>query len=191
MLFIINSFVGNPISATMANKAIKHYVDQNYSTLNLEIEKAKYNFKYSSYWARVKSKASIDNKFTIYYKDGMVGDDYESCVLGMFNTLKRLSNEYSAVAKDIIINELGYENSTAFVVYDMEEYGNNNDILVLDMGLDKSLPIKTEVTIGLSSKDDSIEGISKVFTDTHKAFVDNGCNFSKYGLYSIRVFTIT
>ncbi len=45
MLFVTNAFVGNPISAMMANKAIKQYVNQNYSYLDLEIEKVSYNFK--------------------------------------------------------------------------------------------------------------------------------------------------
>lgn len=34
ILYISNAFVGNPISAMMANKAIEKYVDENYSSLS-------------------------------------------------------------------------------------------------------------------------------------------------------------
>lgn len=185
MLFVTNSFVGNPISAMMANKAIKQYVDQNYSFLDLEIEKASYNFKDASYMTRAESKTSIDTKFAIYYSNGKVQrDDYESYVLGMFNTLDRLSNEYSAVAKNIIAKELNYENNTTMVMYDKGQYEKPNKDLKLDMKFDKALPINAEVIMRLDLKDNSLEGIAKVLADAHKAFAGNGCNFNKYGMYA-------
>lgn len=185
ILFITNAFVGNPISAMMANKAIEKYVDKNYFSLDLEIEKARYNFKDASYVAMAKSKTSIDTKFAIYYRNGKVQrDDYESYVLGMFNTLQRLSNEYSTIAKDIVAKELGYENNTTMVMFNKDEYENSNDILELDMKFDKALPMDAEVTIRLDLKDNSLEGVAKVLTDAHKAFIDNNCNFKKYGLYA-------
>lgn len=185
ILFITNAFVGNPISVIMANKAIKQYVDQNYSHLNLEIEKASYNFKDGAYMARAKSKTSIDTKFAIYYRNYKVErDDYESYVLGKFNTLQRLSDEYSAVAKRIVAEELGYKNNTTMVMLNKEEYENTNDILELDMKFDKALPLNTEVTIRLDLIDNSLEGIAQVLTDAHMAFVENDCNFNKYSLYA-------
>lgn len=185
MLFVMNAFIGNPISAMMADSSIKQYANQNYSFLDLEIEKASYNFKYGSYMAMAKSKTSIDTRFAIYYRDGKVQrDDYESYVLGMFNTLQRLSDEYSAVARRLIAAELGYENNTTMVMYDKGQYEKPDDVLELDMKFDKALPINAEVTIRLDLTDSSIPGISKVLTDVHKAFVDNGCNFSKYSLYA-------
>ncbi|AOT72015.1 YfjL-like protein [Geosporobacter ferrireducens] len=185
MLFITNSFVGNPISAMLANKVIKQYVDQNYSSLDLEIEKASYNFKDGAYMARVKSKTSIDTKFAVYYRDGKVQrDDYESYVLGMFNTLQRFSEEYSAVAKNIIAKELGYLNNKTMVMVHKEIYENPGDIVELDMKFDKTLPIRAEVTLQLDLADHSIEGIAKVLTDAHKAFAENDCYFDQYGLYA-------
>jgi len=75
MFFVTNAFVGNPISVLRANKVIKQYVDKNYSSLDLEIEKARYNFKDTAYVAWVKSKTSIDTKFSIYYREGKVQRD--------------------------------------------------------------------------------------------------------------------
>jgi hypothetical protein len=189
ILIIVNTFFGNPISAMVANKAIRQYVGQNYSHMDLETGKVKYNFKDGSYVATVKSKTSIDTKFFIHYRGSKINrDTYESDVLGMFNTLDRLSKEYSATAKKIIAEELGYENNTTMVMYDKDEYenANANDILELDMEFDKALPISAEVTIRLDLKDDydSLESIAKVLTDAHKAFADNGCSFRKYSLYA-------
>jgi hypothetical protein len=64
--------------------------------------------------------------------DGQVQrDNYDSYVLGMFNTLDRLADEYSTEVKQIIDNKLGYSNNTNWVMYDKDEYGNKNSILAL------------------------------------------------------------
>lgn len=180
-LFIINGFAGNPISRVMANRAIEKHVDQNYPHLDLEIEKPKYNFKIASYMARAESTTSIDTKFAIYYGDGKVQrDDYENYVLGMFNTLQRLSDEYSSIARNIMAKKLGYEKNTTIVLYNNNERTNN--ILELDMEFDRTLPIDSEVLIRFDSEDNSLESMAKVLTDAHKAFVENDCNFNEYSL---------
>jgi len=185
ILFITNAFVGNPISAMMANKAIQKYVNENYSFLDLEVEKATYNFKDSSYFAMAKSRTSIDTQFAIYYQSGKVQrDDYEGYVVEKFNTLTRLSEEYSFIAKSIIARELGYENNTTMVMFDMDDHERNMELLELDMKFDKAIPIDAEVTIRLDLQDYSIETLAKVLTDAHQAFVDNDCHFYKYGLYA-------
>lgn len=185
ILFITNAFVGNPISAMLANQAIREYVDEKYPFLDLEIQKASYNFKDGSYVGKARSETSIDTQFNIYYRDGKVHwDDYENHVLKKFNTLQRLSSEYSLVAKEIIAKNLGYENNSTIVIYDIDESKNIEGILELDMKFDRTLPIDAEVTIRLDLKDSSIDEISEVLTDAHKAFIDNGCHFSKYGLFS-------
>jgi hypothetical protein len=102
----------------------------------------------------------------------------------MFNTLQRFSDEYSSAAKALVSKELGFENNTTMVMYNKDEYESAVDNLELDMKFDKTLPIDAEVTLRLDLIDSSIENIAKVLTDAHKVFSDNGCNFSKYGLYA-------
>ncbi|NLK91331.1 MAG: hypothetical protein GX274_07105, partial [Clostridiales bacterium] len=60
ILLITNAFVGNPISAKIAQRAVKNYVREKYSFLDLELEKPVYNFKDGSYVTWAKSKTSID-----------------------------------------------------------------------------------------------------------------------------------
>lgn len=185
MLFITNAFIGNPISAMKANKDIKQYVIKNYSHLDLEVGKATYDFKNAGYMARAISKTSIDTKFAVYHYEGQVQrDDYKDYVLGMFNTLDRLSSEYSTIATNIIAKELWNENNTVTVMYDKDNYGKFSEFLDLDIKFDKILPLNPDVTMQIYLTDFSLEEVAKVFTDAHKAFVDNGCIFTKYGLYA-------
>ncbi|WMM26421.1 hypothetical protein RBU61_07050 [Tissierella sp. MB52-C2] len=185
ILFITNAFVGNPISARIADKAIKQYVKENYSFLDLELEKPIYSFKDGSYVVNARSKSSIDTKFGIHYRNGSIGyDSYEMRVLGMFNTIDRLSNEYTDLAKRIIAEELEYEENNTRVMYYKDVYENGNDALQLDIKYDRSLPIDAEVIIDINIGDTSIDNIAKILTDAHKAFVKNNCYFKKYGLFA-------
>jgi hypothetical protein len=183
IFYVTNSFIGNPISKMLADKAIREYVADKYPSLDLEVDKPIYNLKVSAYMARAKSKTSIDTHFPIYYKDGKVtGDDYEIYVLGMFNTRDRLSQEYSLFVRNIIAEELGYRNNTTYVLYKNDE--KSKDILKLDMKFDHTLPMDAEVTLRLDFADDSLESIAKVFSEAHQAFLRNNCRFYSYNLYS-------
>lgn len=185
ILFVSNAFVGNPVSAMIANKAIKQYADQHYPALDLELDKAQYNFKDSSYVAKAQSKTSVDTKFSIYYHNGEVGwDEYNDYVLGMFNTLDRFTMEYSSIVQNIIAEELGYENNKTMVNYYKDKYIDTHGIVELDMKFDRTLPLDAEVSIQLNLTDSSSENIAKVFTDAHQAFVDHNCHFSKYDLFA-------
>jgi len=180
ILLLTNGLVGNPISRIFANKAMKQYVNKNYSSLDLEIGTIEYNFTdgAGSYMGKAKSKTSIDTKFDIYYRNGKVQrDDYKTAVLGMFNTTQRLQKEYSAAAKDILVKKLKYNNLTVGVGF---QEGKSKP--KLDVKFDKSLFSNAYVLINFNSSDDSIAAIAKVLTDINKVFVDNDYNFNKYSL---------
>lgn len=183
ILLITNATVGNPITKAMANKAIKQYVDKNYSSMNLEVEDVYYEFKETAYIGMAKSKTGIDTKFGVYYKNGKVQwDDYESRVLSLFNTRLRIEDEYSAIAKNIISKELGYDKNTT-MMYSKSDKGEESMLpLTLDMKFDKELFLISTVVIRLDSKENSMEAMAKILTDAHKAFVNNDCNFGDYSL---------
>lgn len=52
-------------------------------------------------------------------------DGYESEVLSLFNTLKRLSDEYSSAVITLVSKELGAEINTAMVMYDYQCYSTD------------------------------------------------------------------
>ncbi len=184
ILFITNAFVGNPISAKLAENAVKNYVNEKYPHLDLKLEKPVYNFKDGNYIVWAKSKTSIDTRFNINYRNGEVYyDNYEFYVLDMHNTLDRLADEYTFVVRKILERELGYKDNATRVMYDKGKYENAKDILKLDMEFDRTLPLNPEVNISIKDiKDISLENMSKILTDAHKVFVENECYFKKYGL---------
>lgn len=116
---IVNSFKGNPLSAAIADVAIKKYVEQKYPTLNLKVEKSKYIFKFHEYMGRAVSDTSKDTHFSVYYRNGeVVHDDYEGDVIEKFNTLRRLEDEYSQLVITILNEDELLKGNTSMVVYD-------------------------------------------------------------------------
>lgn len=184
ILLITSAFVGNPISSRIARNNTKEYISNNYNFLNLQMEDTLYNFKDGSYVTGVYSNTNIDTRFNIYYRRGKISDDYNSRVLGMFNTIQRLSQEYSRLISNIISNRLGYKDEGSWVSYSDNIYENSKDIIELDMKFHKDLPLYTEVTINISSKDNTLEMAAGLLETTHKTFIEEGYIFNQYGLLS-------
>lgn len=186
ILSATNAFVGNPISAMLAKKAVERYVQENYHFLHLDLEKPVYNFKDETYVVRATAPHSIDTHFSIAYRDGdVVWDDYNR-VIDKFNTLERLAGEYSLIAKKIVKEELGYEDNRTFVLFADEVYENPSEIVQLNMPFTKELPLDVEVTISITEWDQtdiSFEDVSDLFIKAHEAFLKENCNFSTYHLY--------
>jgi len=155
------------------------------SFFDLELGKADYDFKNQGYRVYAKSKTSIDTRFAIYYSEGKVQrDDYQTFVLGMFNTLDRLTSEYTLIARTIVADELGYENNTSYVIQDKNLSDNFNEILELDMKFDKAVPINPEITVQIETSDYSLENVAVILANAHKAFIAENCIFTKYGFYA-------
>lgn len=185
ILFITNAFVGNPISSALADKGIKEYVAQNYLDLDLEVEKARYNFKFNEYMARAKSKSSVDTHFAIYYRGGKVKrDDYETYVLGKYNTLSRLEQECSQLIIPILSKIPGLENNRAMVQIDKWEYEKVSDDIKLDMKYEKTLPIDMKVNIRADLSDVSLKSMAEILEDSHQILRNNGYHFTSYDIFS-------
>lgn len=116
ILSFVNGFMGNPISKLIVNQAAQKYVEQNYPDLNLELDKAIYNFKDDKYYVAVKSKTSIDTHFSIGFT-GMgkqISDNYKSVVLEKFNTWERLNESYCQLLDTSVENDFPYESEIFF-----------------------------------------------------------------------------
>lgn len=185
IVFITNSFTGNPISSAIAGKAINKYVAQQYSSLDLDVEKPRYNFKNGEYIAKAKSKTSVDTHFDVYYRGGKVQrDDYESYVLGKFNTLRRLEDEYSALVIPILSKVAGLEINTSMVTIEKLEEEKANENMKLDMKFDKTLPIEMKIIIRTDLKDNSLKNIASILENSHRTLLQNGCIFATYDIFS-------
>ncbi len=98
--FICLAFFGNPISRLIAERSATKYIDANYKDLDLNRDKAFYNFKDGYYIVRLSDKNSEDTKFYLGFDSfaRIKADTYDSI---LFNTWIRLSDELRDYGKDL------------------------------------------------------------------------------------------
>lgn len=128
--FICLAFFGNPISRLMAEKSATKYIENHYKDLDLNRDRAFYNFKYGYYIVRLRDKKSKDTKFFLGFDSfgRLKADTYDSI---LFNTWTRLSDELRDYGKGLEKKyNFPYEISLTTVNDDLEEK------LVLDQKFD-------------------------------------------------------
>lgn len=182
--FIANVFLGNPISAYLAEHAIKHYVDIIYPELDLSVTKAHYNFKTTSYMAYAQSKTSPDTHFSVYYEKGQVtGDHYEDTVLGKFNTLLRLEKECTKEIIPLLAKIPGLQATASLVQIDKGAYGSQqSNLIILDQPYEKSLPLEMTLYLQGESTDFSLADGAWYLTEVHQTLKQAGYHFAWYDL---------
>ena len=129
-LFFYFALFGNPISRIIAEKSATKYIEANYKDLDLNRDKAFYNFKYGYYIVRLRDKNSKDTKFFLGFDSfgRLKADTYDSI---LFNTWIRLSDELRDYGKGLEKKyNFPYEISLTTVNDDLEEK------LVLDQKFD-------------------------------------------------------
>lgn len=182
LLFLVNSFVGNPISIMLAKNSAAKYISEKYSELDLEIDHAAFNFKFGEYFVFVQSQTSQDTKFSIYTDSygNIKQDDYESCVIDKFNTFTRLDYELRETAEEIIGKKLDYD-----IEYVALRFTNDSDgsLLTLDMELDiHNPPYPLEVDMVVFSDDVSYEQIAEVAKATQAILLKEKIPVSEYSI---------
>ena len=92
LLFFYIAFFGNPISRILAEKSATKYIETHYKDLDLNRDRAYYNFKDGYYIVRLRDKNSEDTKFYLGFDSfgKLKQDTYDSI---LFNTFIRLSDE--------------------------------------------------------------------------------------------------
>ena len=103
--WVANGLNGNPISKMLAKKAANEYLEKNFSDTDYYIEELGFSFKFSNYYAHVRSVTSMDTQFTLHID--MLGnvyfDTYDS-VTGGFVTARRVEQEYRELTNQIFEN---------------------------------------------------------------------------------------
>jgi hypothetical protein len=161
LLSFVNSFVGNPVSNALAKKAAQQYIDTHYNSLNLNIQKSNYNFKFSSYHVLAQSSTSVDTAFNIYVDSygNVIHDDYESEVANHFTTFRRLDDELRTLANEILGGKLGYDFDHISLPFVKEA---TFETLERDMRLDiHNPPLPLMVNVVLFSHDVSYSKIAE------------------------------
>ena len=158
LLWFGNAMMGNPVSHTLATKAAKAYMSDQFSDTDYEMERITYSFKDGRYHAFMVSPTSIDGDFSVCFS--MMGeycyDTYDSVQDG-WNTAQRLNSEYRKLT-DTILNDpaLPYDNTQVYSImfgeleiYPREAFEDSNAtdvpeyaILLEDLELNKIYDIK-------------------------------------------------
>ncbi|MTL75914.1 hypothetical protein GMA27_09785, partial [Turicibacter sanguinis] len=116
-----NSLIGNPFDANKATKAIEGYVEHQYPKEDLKVKEATYVFETASYQSLIYHEENEDLNFSVSYQNGEIVDDtYESHVLSYFNTLKRLSAQYSILVNELLNEKFHLKENQSFVYYDFD-----------------------------------------------------------------------
>ncbi len=184
---IANELVGNPISKLLVKKAVRQYVDEYYSNLELEVSEPHYNFKFDWYAVVVKSKTSEDTVFRVYadHLGKIKEDDYKYEVANCFTTYRRLSLELDEKAAELISGKLNYDFDYISIRF-IEESKEGEEILSklkLDMELDMYhpiIPLNSDVCI--YSDDMSWNKIAEVGLALKQVLEDENIPIKKYSI---------
>ncbi len=185
ILFITNSFTGNPISAAIANKNINRYLEDNYSFINdldYKDKKTTYNFKFGQYGKYVQSKSSPDTAFYVTYnRSGKISDDYDGYVVGRFNTYTRLEKEFDSVVEEIFKKNFPYETDILIAGFSFDE--NDRDKLTLDMKLDlDNLPLESNLSVYIISDEINYEVLCDRLIEVDGLMKDHSFKFKNYSV---------
>lgn len=155
ILFFAVAFFGNPISRVLANKAANDYLKTHYTDLELQKERAFYNFKDAKYVVRLQDKNSPDSQFELSF-DSLGRLKYDSYGDRELNTFRRYVDFLNNLS-DEIANENGF-NFDFRLSPSSEEYYRS--YLNLDQVFDANdLPSTVVANFKTYAESPSLEGI--------------------------------
>lgn len=185
LLSLANGFLGNPISASIARRAIEKYIAETYPHLDLEMGKVSYNFKDGNYHSRVTSPTSVDTHFNISYEgSGQIRDDYEIYVLGKYNTLARFEREYKELVEPVIAKIPNLGPLSAMVRVEKLEYEQSREDIQVDMPFSPDLPIDFVLSVTAEIDSEDVDYLASVIETIDRAVSQAGYHFHSYYLYS-------
>lgn len=146
--WVANGLNGNPISKMLAKKAANEYLEANFPDTDYYIEELGFSFKFTGYYAHVRSESSMDTQFTL--EIDMLGnvfyDTYDDVLKGAI-TARRLEQDYRALTDQIFENpaflystDIGYGRLEIYpqeamddpLVTDIPDYALVQEDLVMD-----------------------------------------------------------
>ena len=157
ILYFANGMVGNPLSKMLANRSAEKYVTEKYSDLDLEIQKAVYNFKDGRYYVEASSPTSIDTHFALQYSwaGKLEYDEYEDLVVSKWNTFQRIDDEYRKLVDSKIESQMDF-NEREYMFGGLTEEDDFSN-LEIDKKYDVKELAKTQGHINLSIENDILD----------------------------------
>ena len=179
VLFIANSFLGNPVSANIAKSRAHSHINDKYSHLSLEINDVIYNLKDGSYLISVSSSNSIDTHFFLSYRAGEIfRDDYVSSVLSGMNTMDRFRDEYKKSLTPLLQAKTNDVTNISVIPEKFTKYD-----IDLDSAFDKKLVKNVNIIISSTGGTD-VKHLSRILKITYDVMKENGYIATKFGITS-------
>ncbi len=187
---LINPLTGNPISKLFVEHNAKAYIAEQYSTLDLELDRVGYNFKNGCYYAHVTSQGNVDIHFEVSANGWgkILSDDYESQVISGWNTAMRLDEEYRDLADTVLESDaFPYVCDIGFGELLFEDFsvpaGSENGLSIADLELGKEYDILSlaknsgKLTIYIDSDTVTVENAAKVLLEIRTRMDSAGVAF--------------
>ena len=202
LCFVANALNGNPVSALLAKRTAKAYLEDTFPHTDYYVEGIGYNFKDGNYYAHIRSESSIDTQFSLHIT--MLGqlryDTYDSVTDGCV-TAQRLDMEYRDLADTIFEapdypykEEIGWGFGSleiyppeAFIHAEENEvptYAIDQSTLVIDKIYDiRELGRQAgRLTVYVDSDTVSVERAAEIMLDIKNLFDEAGVSFYRMDL---------
>lgn len=177
--FTLSLLFGNPVTRLLARAKAAEYISQNYKDLDLKIEGTGYSFN-GNYEVYVKSKTSMDTRFSLVYWDGRIQySTFDNNVRSGQNTFDRLSKEYVKHVTPFLKNAFG--DKFRYVNF----YANKNSLYsenkpALDTPFEKSLLKDGCLYLSLSKLENiGSEYLAGIIEKAYEVLASKGYEFEK------------
>ncbi|MBC3515423.1 hypothetical protein H8K20_03300 [Neobittarella massiliensis] len=183
------SFLGDPVSAAIAQKGIDRYLRQQYPHSQLQVKKPVYNFKLGRYTVQVQDPGHVDAHFSVEWKPHFLGgsvcyDSYDTSVTALHNTALRLEESFGSYLQPHLAQIEGLKQVDSRVEFTATAYEDLSPYLQLDMPFDprQQLPLQLQLFVDLG--DMSCQQLAALFTQVHQRCLDAGVAVQCYHLSS-------
>ncbi len=104
LLYFYNGMAGNPVSAFLAQRSGKAYLEEHFPDTDYLIERTNYNFKNGFYHVYIQSPSSPDSAFILFsdWLGQIQMDNYDYRVQRRGNTAERLDAQYREAVKAVL-----------------------------------------------------------------------------------------
>ncbi|MDU7150629.1 MAG: hypothetical protein E6312_01000 [Peptoniphilus grossensis] len=178
--FICLAFFGNPISRLMAEKSATKYIEAHYKDLDLNRDRAYYNFKDGYYTVRLRSKTSKDTAFMLGFDSfGKLKQNTYDDIL--FNTEIRLLDELRGYGADL---QYKYNFPYEISLNTVEDVPRENLVLDQEFDFDNFKEDVNAQAFGYVEKP-SLEECLDILCDLQKIMDKTSLKVTKYSIILI------
>lgn len=104
LIALLNFFIGNPLSKYHVRNVAEEYLHETYQDKDFHIEGITFDSKTRNYIVQIVSPSGIDSHFSVGIspEGNVLYDLYSNDVLGKYNTISRIQDEYRDLAVPVL-----------------------------------------------------------------------------------------